>query len=158
MIQISVAVPDRPGELARTIKLLSRRGVDIKAIYLSRTNGEVPEGLVRMIVTQPAAAVAALKEGGFAPVEEKVIVIALDDHPGGMAPALDALAAESINLEYAYGFVSHDVRRALSILGVADREGARGVLVKAGITVVDEQAPPDSPNHITAYLGGEWYW
>jgi len=158
MIQVSVAIPDRPGELARTVKSLGNREVDIKALYLSRTNGEVPEGKVRMIVTNPALAMQALQDEGLKPVEEDVVVAALDDQPGGLAQVLDVLQAADINVEYAYGFVSRDVRRALSILGVVDRAKAREVLKQGGVTLVDQDAAEEGPSPMTVYLGGEWYW
>lgn len=158
MIQVSVEIPDRPGELARTVKLLGNRQIDIKALYLSKTEGEEPAGQVRMIVTNTALAVKALQEAGLKPVEEEVVVVALDDRPGGLAAALDVLSGEDINVEYAYGFVSRQERRALSILGLEDRNRAREALAGNGFALVDRDGPGAGPEPITAYVGGEWYW
>ena len=158
MIQISLEVPDVPGELSRVVKLLGDREVDIKALYLSRTNERAPKGQVRMIVTHPPIAMRVLQEGGLTPFEEKVVVVALDDHPGGMASALAALAKEGINLDYVYGFVSRVEGRALSILGVADLTRASEVLKAAGFALVDHAAPPAKDEDLTAHLGGMWNW
>lgn len=158
MIQVSLEVPDRPGELSRVVQLLGDHDVDIKALYLSRTNQLPPKGQVRMIVTDPALATRVLKEGGLLPFEEKVIVVSLDDHPGGMAQALLALSQRNINLDYVYGFVSRIEGRALSILGVANVVTAAEVLVEAGFRLVDHVTPPAQEEDLTVHLGGVWNW
>jgi len=158
MIQISLEVPDRPGELSRVVKLLGDHQVDIKALYLSRTNQDPPKGQVRMIVTDPSAAVKALRDGGWSPIEEKVVVVALEDYPGGMARALMVLTEAGINLDYVYGFVSRVEGRALSILGTELRESASDALRKAGFALVDHAVAPKDDDDPSAYLGGVWNW
>jgi hypothetical protein len=158
MIQISLEVPDKPGALSHVVRLLADGNVDIKALYLSRTNQQPPAGQVRLIATNPAAARRVLEEGGLKPVEDTVVVVALEDHPGGMAGALAALAQAGINLDYAYGFVSRVEGRALSVLGVPDRERAGTVLKRAGFELVDHGALTSQQADLSEYLGGVWNW
>jgi hypothetical protein len=159
MIQVSLEVSDRPGELSRVVSLLASRNVDVKALYVSRASPSATVGTVRMIVTDPPAAVEALQAGGLDPVQESVVVVAVDDHPGGLAAALDALAKQQLNLLYAYGFVSRIEGKALSILGVADAPAAASILRGAGFTLLHAQpgSASDDPDP-SAYVGGVWNW
>ncbi len=158
MIQVSLEVPDRPGELSRVARLLGDRDVDIKALHLSRINQSPPMGQVRMIVTDPEQATRVLAEGGWSPIQERVIVVALDDHPGGMAKALLVLAEIGIDLDYAYGFVSRVEGRALSILGVGDVAKASDVLGQAGFRLVAHIVSRGQEEELTTHLGGVWNW
>ena len=160
MIQISLEMPDRPGELSRVVNLLASRQVDVKALYVSRSSPSPAVGIVRMIVTDPAATLEVLVAGGFAAVQEQVVVVAVDDHPGGLAAALGALAKEGINLLYAYGFVSRLAGKALSILGVEDPLRAGAILRQAGFSLVEAQpgVRGSSDPDLAAYVGGVWNW
>jgi len=156
MIQISIEIPDKPGELSRVVGLLESKNIDVKALYVSRNCPTPAMGFVRMIVTEPNAAIEALKGGGLEPVREQVVVAAIEDHPGGLVAALSALSAAGMNLSYAYGFVSRVEGRALSVLGVEDPAAARLVLKGAGITMVGEADASDAD--LASYVGGVWNW
>jgi hypothetical protein len=139
MIQISLEIPDKAGELSRVVSLLGSKNIDVKALYVSRNCPQPAMGFVRMIVTDPSAAVRALQDGGLAPVKEQVVVAAIEDHPGGLVGALSALTAAGINLTYAYGFVSRIEGRALSVLGVVGAADA-------------------ADSELVSYVGGVWNW
>lgn len=154
MIQLSLQIPDRPGELARVVSLLGARNIDVKALYVCRDSATPPAGFVRMIVTDPASAVQALQQGGMDPIQEQVVVAAVDDHPGGLAAVLTTLARADINLTYAYGFVSKVEGRALSVLGVEDATRGAEVLKAAGVKLVGIESESD----LADYVGGVWNW
>jgi hypothetical protein len=156
MIQISLEIPDQPGELLRAVSLLGAKKVDVKALFVTRNAPGPTSGFVRMIVTNPQAAMAALREGGLTPTQEEVVVAAIEDQPGGLATALDALAKVGINVTYAYGFVSRVEGRALAVLGVEDPPRASKTLKEAGIKLVDASAQGDSD--LAAFVGGVWNW
>jgi hypothetical protein len=156
MIQISLEITDKPGELSRVVSLLGGRNIDVKALYVSRNCPDPATGYVRMIVTDPNAAIQALQAGGLAPAKEQVVVAAIADHPGGLAAALAALAKAGINLTYAYGFVSRLEGSALSVLGVQDPAAAARVLKAAGITLVGDAGATDPD--LASHVGGVWNW
>jgi len=156
MIQLSIEIPDRPGELSRVVGLLADLRIDVKALYVSCDGPTAGMGHVRMIVTDPKAAMSALQDHGLSLREEKVVVIAVEDQPGGLAAALSALTAAQINLTYAYGFVSRIEGRALSVFGVEDSARASQTLCEAGFKLVEHST--DSEPDLSAYVGGAWNW
>lgn len=156
MIQISLEIPDRPGELLRAVSLLGAKKVDVKALFVTRNGPSPTTGFVRMIVTNPDAAISALQESGLTPSKEEVVVAAIEDHPGGLAAALEVLAKVNVNVTYAYGFVSRVEGRALAVLGVEDPPQACRILKQAGIKLVDASAQGDSD--LAAFVGGVWNW
>lgn len=158
MFQISVELEDKVGELSRVVGVLSAHDIDMKAVYVSRDGPGPSTGHARMIVTNTKKAVAALRNAGFAPAQEDVVVVALEDHPGGLAGALVALAKQGIRLRYAYGFVSRVQGMALSILGVPDPAAACRVLKDAGYALVDSPVRSIDEEDAGVLLGGDWNW
>jgi hypothetical protein len=158
MIQLSVAVADKPGELARIVGSMAREKIDIRALYLARNLTKPVTGTVKMVVTDIPNALKALKRDGFVAVEERVIVTAVEDHPGGLYAVLTILAEAEINILHAYSFVSRIKGQALSVFGADDIDRAIEVLRHAGVHVL-EVAPfmPNEPD-LSSYMGGVFYW
>ncbi len=156
MIQLSLEIANRPGELSRVVNLLGAQKVDVKALTLSCNGPKLATGHVRMIVTDPTAAIEALRVGGLTPCKEDVVVVDIEDQPGGLAAALAALEKVNINLIYAYGFVSRLEGRALSVLGVEDPEHTGRILKDAGFRLV--HSAPGHDTDLAAYFSGVWNW
>ena len=65
--------------------------------------------------------------------------IAIDDEPGALSKALDALNENQIGIDYIYAFVGRTQSKALVILRVeGSLEEAGAVLSKAGIQVLKD--------------------
>lgn len=131
--QISVFLENKSGRLADVTRTLGKNNIDISALSIADTTDF---GILRLIVNKPEKAEEVLKEDGFTVSCTNVIVIGVQDKPGGLAAALEILDRESIGIEYMYAFVSKTEDEAMVILRVEDPARAVAVLKEKGISVL----------------------
>lgn len=99
MIEFSVNMVNRPGQLATLARELGAAGVNIETLAAFSTG---PEAYVKLVVDNDESARIVLKNTG-APFEERRIVSAtLHDQPGALAQMTEALAATGVNIEAMY--------------------------------------------------------
>lgn len=103
--QISVFAENKPGKLLSIVELLGDEDIDIRAMSLADT---ADFGIARMIVSDTAAALALLKENGYAVKCTEVTALNMDDTPGGLSKILKTLAQNDISVEYLYAFAEKD--------------------------------------------------
>ncbi len=96
MTEFVVRLANRPGSLARLTELLAGAGVNIDALAAWGENGD---GVVRLIVDQPAACARVLDEAGLGYEERTVLAALLENRPGALARVARALADAAINIE-----------------------------------------------------------
>lgn len=133
--QISVFVVNRPGRLADITAVLEKQAIDIRALSVADTTDY---GILRLIVSDPDAALEAFKKEGIMASVTEVLGIEVPDVPGGFAKAVRALADKEINLEYAYAFITPDGKNACVIIRVEKNDEAAAALKAAGIDLIDE--------------------
>lgn len=131
--QISIFLENKSGRLAEVTKILGEKNIDISALSIADTTHF---GILRLIVNKPEAAEEVLKENGFTVSITSVIAIGVQDKPGGLAKALEALDSDNIGIEYMYAFVSKKEDEALVILRVEDPDRAVEALKGSGINVL----------------------
>src|SRR5262245_1719764 len=95
--ELSLRLPNSPGELGRVCRLLSDERVNVVAMALD------PQGHLRMVVDNHVHAAATLREHHHQVTERDVLVTAVPNSPGALAPALGLIAGAGINIDYAYG-------------------------------------------------------
>ncbi len=134
--QLSIFVENKAGRLAEITALLAKAGVDIRALSVADTTNF---GILRLIVDKPAAAEQVLREAGLTVSLTDVIAVGIPDQPGGFASAMQALAEESIDIEYMYAFISRDEGRACVILRVENVEAAVAALNSRNIELLGEE-------------------
>lgn len=134
--QISVFVENRAGRLAEVTQVLEREGIDIRALSIADTTDY---GILRLIVSDPDAAVKAFRKANMMVSATDVIGIKVPDVPGGFSKAVRALADGEIGIEYAYAFITPDGKNACVIIRVEDNDIAAEVLKKAGIGLISEK-------------------
>jgi hypothetical protein len=115
--QLSVAMENRPGQLARIGAALARAKVNVEAISVV-DSAEV--GVVRLVTSSSAKAAAALKRAGMAVVQHPVLVVKLANQPGALGKAAGKLAAAKINIAYAYGSAAGPGAMSTLVFGVSD--------------------------------------
>ncbi|MGA2765824.1 MAG: ACT domain-containing protein [Spirochaetia bacterium] len=125
--QISIFLQNTRGRLAQVTKILAGRGINIRALSLADT---ADFGVLRIIVNDPDACLAALKESGIVAQETEVLAIEIQDRPGGLERVLAVLDAAGLNVEYMYAYVEKNKDNAIMICRVDDRERAARVLVE----------------------------
>ena len=132
--QISVFIENKTGRLSEVTAILSEAGINIRALALADTSDF---GVLRLIVDNIELANNVLKENGFTVGRTEVVAAEVEDRPGGLNAILDALMAESINVEYMYAFVKHAGGAAVMIFRFDDPDAAIDVLKANGIKVID---------------------
>ncbi len=133
--QITVLVNNQKGALADITATLASRGVNIRALSIADTERF---GILRMIVSDNEAAVAAVRETGALIRETEVVGVKIGDAPGKLSGALKVLSDADINIEYLYAFCLRTVRHAYMVMRVADNARAEKVLEDAGYHMITD--------------------
>ena len=123
--QLSIALENQPGRLARVGRLLADHGINIEAISVI---DNVEQGMVRMLTSDPAASRRHVEASGFPVVEAEVLAIYTTDRLGRLALIAEALAGAGINIEYAYASVDHHGAQTLLVLKTSRPKKAREIL------------------------------
>jgi len=134
--QISVFLENKSGRLAEVCKLLGEVGVNIRALSLADT---LDFGILRLIVNSPKEALDALRAGGFTVKESRVLVVEVNDEPGGLSQVLGTLSGVGVNVEYMYAFVEKSGDKALVVFRVHKPEEAAKLLDEKGVKMVADE-------------------
>jgi len=113
--QISIFLENKIGRLAEITQVLGDKGINIRALAIADTT---EFGILRMIVDKPQEAYESLEKKGLTVSQTKVIVVEVEDKPGGLAEVMAILGRASINVEYLYAFVAPKGKNALVVLKV----------------------------------------
>lgn len=117
--QLSIRAADRPGTLARIAETLAKSNINIQGIDASGA-----QGLVRVLVSNPARAARALQKAKIRARVDDVVVVSLADRPGTLGRAARKLAARRLNIDYAYGTSARGGKRAVIVFGVKNAKRA----------------------------------
>jgi hypothetical protein len=115
--QLSVTMDNKPGQLAKLGATLARAKVNIEAISVL-DSAEV--GVIRLVTSSNAKALAALKKAGMAVVQHPVLVLKLPNEPGALGAATSKLAAAKVNIEFVYGSAAGAGEKSTVVMGVSD--------------------------------------
>lgn len=125
--QVSVFIQNQEGKLGKVLKVLADNDINIRSLTIAET---ADYGILRLILQNTDKALKALKEADIMANVTMVMAAEVPDRPGGLSRIVDALAAEKINLTYAYSFLPQNTSNAIIIFKVSDddAEKARKVL------------------------------
>jgi len=110
--ELSLRLPNSPGALAGVCRLLSNERVNIVAMALESG------GQLRLIVDNHVHGGAVLRDHHHQVTERDVLMTAIPNVPGALAPALQLIAEAGINIDYAYGGAGETNLTASIVLGV----------------------------------------
>lgn len=117
ILQISVFLENRAGQLAEITRLLAQEGVDIRALSIAETSDY---GLARMIVSDSHKASSVLLHHGDILSMTPVYAVEVPDQPGGLAALLGLLAENHIDVEYMYSLFFHEKGKACMVLRITN--------------------------------------
>jgi hypothetical protein len=117
-IELSLRLANSPGALAGVCRLLSDARINVQALGLE-TGGQL-----RMVVDNHVHAAAVLRDHHHQVTERNVIVTAVPNGPGALAPALKMIGDANVNVEYAYGGGAEGSPTATIVIGVDEAERA----------------------------------
>ena len=98
--QLSVCLPNKPGQLAKLTGALARAKVNIQALSVVDC---AEAGVIRLVASPVAKAKKAIAKLGVTTSQEAVLVVKLPNEPGALADAAKKLAAANVNVDYVYG-------------------------------------------------------
>jgi hypothetical protein len=116
--ELSLRLPNTPGALADLCRLLSDERVNILALALEAS------GQLRAVVDNHVHAAGVLREHHHQVSERDVIVTAVPNAPGALAPILRLVADANVNVEYAYSGAADITGMGAVVLGVEDAQRA----------------------------------
>ena len=131
--QISVFLENRSGQLAAITGILADNGIDLRAISIAET---ADYGVLRMIVDNAEKTTSILLSNGYVLSMTPVLVVAVPDQPGGLAPVLATLAEGDIDIEYMYSLFTQQVGKAYMVFRISDEEKFVALLQARGIATV----------------------
>jgi hypothetical protein len=131
--QLTVLTGNSAIHLSDVLSHLSHQGVNIRAHCLV-DNGDGYCKL-RMVVSETAKAVDILQEKNFAAVVNDVVIVELDDRPGGLSRMLKLLGGEDMGIEYSYTAASESPGRADMVFRFSNNARAVEILERNGLKV-----------------------
>lgn len=134
--QISVFLENKIGRLAEITQILGNKEINIRALAIADTT---EFGILRMIVDRPQKAYEALEERGFTVSQTKVVVVEVEDKPGGLAQVMAILGKEGINVEYLYAFVAPKGRSALVVLKIEEKKATVDLLQAQKVKILSAE-------------------
>ena len=97
--QLALFLANKPGTLAAVCDALAAENINIFGLTISDT---VDHAVVRMVVSDHERALSIFEEHGTLVVENEVLMLEHDNKPGTLSRIAKKLAAENVNIEYAY--------------------------------------------------------
>jgi len=116
--ELNLRLPNSPNALAGVCALLSEERVNILAMGLEST------GRLRLVVDNHVHGAAVLREHHHQVTERDVILMAVPNSPGSLAPALRLIGDAGVNVEYAYGGAADMGPTASIVVGVDNAQRA----------------------------------
>ena len=132
--QVSVFMENREGRLLQVTETLMKERINITSISLAETSDY---GVLRLIVSDPEKALAALKAADFSCRITNVVAVKVSHETGSFHKMLKEL--KDINIEYMYVLSTDEY--ASMILKIADYEKAEALLKAKGYELLkDDEA------------------
>ncbi len=97
--QLVLNLQSKPGVLANLASVLGGAGVNIEGVCGAETAGR---GKIRLLVSDPAKAEAALKAAKIRCGREEAVTVTLENRPGALAEATQKLARAKVNIKCVY--------------------------------------------------------
>ena len=133
ILQISVFLENRAGQLAEITKLLAQEGVDIRALSIAET---ADYGLARMIVSDAHKASDVLLHHGDILSMTPVWAVEVPDRPAGLAELLAVLSEAHVDVEYMYSLFAHKDGYAYMVLRISDEPRFSSALGEHNIKIM----------------------
>jgi len=132
--QLSVSLVNKPGRLADMLAALNKGKVNFQALSVM-DSGE--RGSVRFVPDDMAAAAVILDKINVRYDAADVLMVEIPSQPGGFRKICEKLAAEHLNIDYAYCSLDIGGRRGggvMAVIKVNDLAKAQRVLSENGTT------------------------
>ena len=127
--QVTIFLANIEGRIEKVTEVLKANKINISSLSLAES---VDFGLLRLIVSDPEAAIDCLKNAGLSAKLSRVTAVKISNAPGSLHDLLTAL--KEFNIEYMYVLSTSD--SASMIMKIRDYEAAEKVLTEKGFDVL----------------------
>jgi hypothetical protein len=127
--QVSVFLENKPGRLANVLSALAHEKVNVTALTVMDSH---EHNVLRVVVSDLPRATKVLRGLGIPHAETEVLMVELRNQPGALAHVCEILAAEHINIDYAYCSSGGRNGKVMGIFKVSNTDKASRVLGETG--------------------------
>jgi len=135
--EVTAYLENKPGRLAKICSALAHDKIDIRALSVMDSN---ERSVLRFVTDDLEPTKKVLNALGTEFSSSEVLAVTIDNKPGALARILERLAAEHINIEYAYTSSVTAPGKALGIFSTSNPRRALQVLNDATPNGVDRAA------------------
>lgn len=133
--EVTARLENKPGRLAKICAALAHEKVNIRAMSVMDTS---ERSVLRLVVDQLEPTRRVLSALGTEYETRDVLALELENRPGALNRVLERLAAEHINIEYAYASGSSAPGKSLGIFHTTNPKRALEIL---------RELPTNGPGH-----------
>lgn len=130
--QLSVFIENREGRLEQVTEVLMNEDINILSLSMADT---AEYGVLRMIVSDPERAKAALCAKGLSARLTDVLAVKIEDHAGELHRVTHILCGLRLNIEYMYALQSAGKRAV--IVKTSNGEAAGKALAESGLELFE---------------------
>ena len=132
--QVSIFLENKLGHLEKVTAVLKKAEINIRSLHLNHTaNGW---GILNLVVSNPHLAHELLSENGMSSALREIVVVKMEDKPGGLDDLLRDIVKAEVNFTNAYGRVVNDGDSAFFVIDVQDITDAREKLLSVGLEII----------------------
>ena len=134
--QVSVFLENKLGRLEKVTAVLREAEINIRSIHLNHTANDW--GILNLVVSSPELACQKLNASGMSAALREIVVLKMDDKPGGLDVLLKAIAGAGVSFTNAYGRIVKEGGSAFFMVDVQDIPEARSRLAGAGLEMIED--------------------
>ncbi len=132
--QLSIFAENSKGAMHKITRILLDNNINMNTLI---TNDSAEFGIIRMLVSDPEAAKAALEGKGYLARVDKALAIEISDECGSLHNLLDIMSRGNINLDYLYVTYSSLSKFPIAIIKVDDIYEVEEFLEGKGYTALN---------------------
>jgi hypothetical protein len=126
--EVTARLENKPGRLAKICGALAHDKINIRALSVMDTS---ERSVLRMVVDQLEPTRKTLTSLGVEFEHDEVLAVEMENRPGALTKILERLAAENINIEYAYASGASAPGKSLGIFHTSNPKKSLQILNEA---------------------------
>lgn len=131
--QLSIFAQNKRGTMQHITGILKDEGINI---WGSITNDSAEYGIIRMVVSDPEKAKAALEKEDYLCKLTDVIGVEVEDKVGNLNLLLQALSESNVNVNYIYLSFNRDSGKPVQIFHAEDISAVESCIKRKGFKTV----------------------
>ncbi len=145
--QLSVSLVNRPGRLAAVLTGLNKGKVGLRALAVMDSGDR---GTVRFVPDDAVVAKRVLDAMSIRSEAANILLVEVPNQPGSFRKICERLAAEHLNIDYAYSsFAERGAKGGgLAVVKVNNLAKAQKVLTENGSSTTRKKLPVRRPMHV----------